>query len=129
MSFGADFCSCWSSSVVHGLLRALLDVGHVCSTGLLPGEEALPEDAAAPAAAPAAAAIVPDPAIVAAVESMGFSSNAGKRAVRLASEFAVVVSGQLCLCLCLCLCMLLLLCLRLCVCLWDAGCGGQQREW
>ena len=46
---------------------------------MLVGEEVLPQDA--PAAAPVAAAVVPDPSIVAAIESMGFSANAGKRAV------------------------------------------------
>ncbi len=52
-----------------------------CRRGLLAGEELLPEAAPAPAAA-AAPALVPSPDIVAAVESMGFSNNAGQRAVR-----------------------------------------------
>jgi hypothetical protein len=61
----------------------------------LPGEEELPGDA--PTGPAVAAAVVPDPAIVAAIESMGFSTNAGKRAVRGLLIKALFVEAT-CLC-------------------------------
>jgi ubiquitin carboxyl-terminal hydrolase 5/13 len=58
-----------------------LNLESLRSSGLLPGEITLPEDAANnPAANPAPSAFIPDEEIVAQLLSMGFSENACKRA-------------------------------------------------
>ncbi|EIE18246.1 ubiquitinyl hydrolase [Coccomyxa subellipsoidea C-169] len=62
-----------------------LNLEHLRGSGAQPGEELQPEDAPepasnAPAAAAAPAALQPDPEIVAALTSMGFSENGSKRA-------------------------------------------------
>ena len=66
----------------------VLDLEAHRSTGMLPGEEALPEEAAEAEvpAAPIAAAPTPDDAIVAQLVSMGFSENGSKRAALAVSN-------------------------------------------
>jgi len=78
---GAD----WSPVKLEALVRVPeeLDLEPLRATGLLPGEEPLPE-AATPSVATSAP--VPDPDIVASIIGMGFSENAAKRAALAVSN-------------------------------------------
>lgn len=64
----------------HVAMPEELDLEHLRGTGLVEGEELLPEDLSTSIAPEAPTAVVPNPAIIEAITGMGYSENGAKRA-------------------------------------------------